>query len=86
MKPNEIILKVREMCAADKQVEAAIKAGWNAICDKIEKRALAKRPKPKVFEVHHETEVAKLAYLTAIVEGKTNEVAQGAAEAAVGLE
>lgn len=86
MKPNEVVTKVRELCAASKEAETAIKAGWNVVCDKIEKRALAKRPKPKVFEVHHETEVARLAYLKAIAEGKTPDAAQVVGANAVGLE
>lgn len=44
--------------------------GWQQICDEIEKRALAARPRLKSFEVHHATETARKIFLAAYVEKK----------------
>ena len=85
MSTNEIIAKVREMCAAHPPLADATKAAWNRVCDKIEARALAKRPKPKSFEVHHETEAARLALLTAVAEGRAPESGEIEALERIGL-
>jgi hypothetical protein len=61
VEPNEAVAKVRDMIAAQPSLADAFKAAWGRVCDKIQARALAKRPKPRVFEVHHETEAARVA-------------------------
>lgn len=86
MEPNEVVAKVRDMIAAQPALADAFKAAWNRVCDKIEARALAARPKPRVFEIHHETEVARVALLTAIAEGRAIEVAEGESLAKIGLQ
>lgn len=48
---------------------AGATAGWGIVIDWINDRAQAKSPKPKVFEVHHETEVAREEFLTALKNG-----------------
>lgn len=85
METNEIIAKARELCAAHPPLADAFKAAWSRVCDKIEARALAKRPKPRVFEVHHETEIARIALLTAIAEGRAPESGEVEALERVGL-
>lgn len=76
MQPNEAIAKVKGMIASKPALGAELTAAWNRVCDRIEERALAKRPKPKSFEVHHETEAARAALMTAIAEGRTVETAE----------
>lgn len=49
-------------------------AGWKQIADAIKARAEVKRPSPKVFEVHHEMEVARMTYLETLEKtGKIDE-------------
>lgn len=79
MEPNAAVAKVREMIAENPALAEDFKAAWNRVCDKIEARALAKRPKPRVFEVYHQTEVARIALLTAIAEGKSLEASEAVA-------
>lgn len=85
MQPNEIAAKARELCAAQPPLAASFKAAWSRVCDKIEARALTKRPKARVFEIHHETELARLALLTAIAEGRSPEAGEAEALARVGF-
>jgi hypothetical protein len=85
MKPNEVIGAARAKLGKDTPLNTAVMEAWDKVCDQIQARAVARRPKMKVFEVHHETQVAKLALLTAIVEGRTPSAAQEAALRSVGL-
>ena len=84
MNSSELIDAARKMHADPKHGPAMMK-GWRAVCDEIEKRALAKRPKMKSFEVHHCTEVARHAYLTACVNGRELPVCVEMALGATGL-
>lgn len=77
--------KARKMLAEQPALKATMETGWVRICDKIEARALATRPRPKVFEVRHETELARLTFLTEIVNGKTIDQAEVASLNSVGL-
>lgn len=85
MKPNETVAVVQSMVAADPALGIAMNAAWNRICDKIEARALARRPKPKVFEVHHDLQVARLAFLEGVVAGCGVDAAEAESLAKVGL-
>lgn len=40
---------------------------WEAVHGEIAARADAKRPKPKMYEVHHEVELARMAFLEALM-------------------
>ena len=82
----DVATKAREMCAASPALKEEMQVSWNLICDRIEKRAIERKPKPKSFEVHHECEVARLAFLKAIVEGIAPEAARVLAANAVGIE
>lgn len=82
---NEVVTAVRELCAKRPTLHVEMQSGWGRICDKIEQRALAARPKPKVFEVHHETQTARLVFLTAIVAGRSVEMSEAEALEIVGL-
>lgn len=86
MTNNEVTTKVREMCEANPEFQKTLWAAWGEVCDRIEKRALARRPKPKSFEVHHECEVARLALLKAVVGGATPEAARLQSAEAIGME
>ena len=55
---------------SEPETEAPLWAHWNKIVDAIEKHALARRPKMRVFEVHHMNETARAALLTAFVARK----------------
>lgn len=76
MNPNEVVAKARKLIASKPDLEASMRGAWGRICDKIQDRALAKRPKPQSYEVRQELEAARLALLTAVVEGRTLEVAE----------
>lgn len=85
MDANTATLIVRGKVAADPGLNAKLAASWNEVCDAIEKRALAARPKPKVFEVHHETQVARAAFLIDVAGDAELDAAKQTALAAVGL-
>lgn len=85
MQPNEVTTKVREMIAKHPPLKSAMETGWNRICDRIEQRALSVRPKPKVFEVHHQTQRARLSFLTEVTLGRSPELAEIIALESVGI-
>lgn len=66
---------VRDMCAKNPKLQSSLEAAYGDICEAIETRALTKRPKPKVFEVHHEREAARELFLKRIAEGAPVNVA-----------
>lgn len=66
--------------------QAAARTAWNSVNAAIVERANAKRPTPKVFEVHHEVETARKAFLLAVVDGHDMATCENAARAAVKLE
>lgn len=72
----DVIPATKAKLAANQQDEALLWKGWNEICDAIEARALQARIKPKSFEIHHETETARYAYLLAYCNGKSIVVAK----------
>lgn len=86
MNPNDIRAAAARRLHADPALNTAVLAAWNRLLDDVEKRALAARPKPKVYEVHHETETARLAFLTKIAEGGSEAEAEAAGRARIGLE
>ena len=71
--------------AADPAVRAEMEKHWNVVCDRVEQHAIKRRPKPKVFEVHHMTETARKAYLTAVAAGDSFDLAMVGACNAVGV-
>lgn len=83
--PNEIISAVRSKLASDPVLSKQVSAAWAALIDQVEARALKRRPKPRSFEVHHEAETARLAFFTAIVDGKTVPEAEAAAATSINL-
>lgn len=85
MTPNETIEKVKAMCAKHPPLRDALQAAFDRVCAKIEARAIARRPKPKVFEVHHETQVARLALMEAVAAGRAPESGEVEALERIGL-
>lgn len=85
MTPNEISDAAKLILAKSAKTADDAMLAWGRVCDKIEARALATRPKPRSFEVHHETQVARLAFLTALVAGGDLSTCETAALAAVAL-
>ena len=85
MTPNEIVDVVKTKCAGDPVFHESLKHAFDRVLDKIGDRAKARRPVARVFEVHHENEVARLALFTAIAEGRSIEKAENEALARVGL-
>lgn len=81
----ELLQQVKARFALEPQTESALWAHWNAILDVIEKDALGRRPKPKVFEVHHMNEVARKSLLIAFVEHKPDSELEFIALKAIGL-
>jgi hypothetical protein len=59
--------------------------GWNLICDAIHPWALAQRPLPRSFEVHHVTETARAQYLKDLVAGASVDAAVTSALARVNV-
>lgn len=82
---NAIVAKVQEMGAKHPPLLEALTAAWNRVCDKIETRAQAMRPKPRVFELRHEMSTARLALLRAVAEGRAPESGEIEALESVGL-
>lgn len=58
---------------------------WTGVAAKIHFRAIERRPRPKSYEVHHESEVAKEAFFEAMMSGKSPADAAAAALARVSL-
>ena len=83
---SSLILAVKEKFAAAPDTEKELWAQWNAIVDVIHAHALAKRPLPRTFEVHHMNEVARKALLEAFVRGDAMDTLKYTALAAIGLE
>lgn len=71
--------------AADGPVYAAANAAYQSVCTDIDERALARRDKPKVYEIHHEKMVAQDAFLREILLGGCLSMAANAARRAVSL-
>jgi len=82
----DISIQARAIVAQNPEIGVEMASGWNRVCDLIEKRALSCRPKPKSFEVRHECEVARKAFLTAIVEGRGVKIAEDESRLAVNLD
>lgn len=81
---TDLITNVKDKLKAKPEIEVELWDGWNKVCDAIQARALKK--KYKVFELHHENETARKAYLTAFVNDKTIDVAIAEALNSIGLE
>lgn len=82
---DEALAKAKTRCASDPDIEAEARAAWERVFARIADRASAKRPTPKVFEVHHEQTVARETLLRAIGLGQSPAEGEAAALAAVGL-
>jgi len=48
---------------------AVANKGWLVVNDEIVARASAKKPRPKVYEVHHEAQVAMVAFVEGFEKG-----------------
>jgi hypothetical protein len=70
----DIAAQAKAKLAVDTARGATLQAAWQIACDKIEAHMLARRPKPRSFEVHHMTETARQAFLEAFCEGKSDDV------------
>ncbi|MER9452065.1 hypothetical protein, partial [Mesorhizobium sp. M0254] len=70
MKPDQIAAKARKMIAGKPELEAAMRAEWEAVQDKIEAHIGASKKKWKVYEASQITTKARLAMLTAFIGGK----------------
>lgn len=71
MKPNQIAEKARKMIAGRPELEAAMREVWAGVETLIAEHVKASKKKWKAYEAHHVTSVARLAMLTAFVDGKT---------------
>ena len=83
MTKNEIVSKAKELCA-NPDTNEAWKVSWNRVIDHLEPLYRARKG-IKSFEVHHSTETARLAFLTAAVEGKDLDTCERAAIEAVAV-
>lgn len=83
MQPLIATVKARFM--REPASEPLLWAAWNRVVDRIEKHALALRPKPKVFEVHHLNETARKALLQSFAAGNAVDAAETAALEAIKL-
>ena len=82
---NEVLARVKALIKERPALESELKTAWNGVIDAIESRALKARPKPKVFEVNHETEVARLVLFRSLLAGDRLDVCAVKALARVGL-
>ena len=85
MTPNEAHTIIKARVDASPAFKDDLTAAWNRICDAIEARALARRPKPAAFEVRHETETARAALFVAVASGKPLPDGEAIACNAVGI-
>jgi hypothetical protein len=60
-------------------VAAEWRAAWNRVLAQLQTLYAARRPVMKSFEAHHSNEVAREAFLRALVDGKTIEEAEAIA-------
>ena len=67
---------VKAKLAENPGLESHMRAGWNVISQAIHEYAVAQRPKMKVFEVHHLTEIARRHYFQAVVDGYSVDAAR----------
>lgn len=73
------------LIAADGPVFQAANAAYQSVCQEIDARAIARKDKPKVYEIHHETMRAQDAFLREILSGGDIGQAANAARRAVSL-
>ena len=71
--PTEIAVTARAMIALAPALEAPMRAEWAKVEEAISAHASASKKKWKVYEVHHLTQHARLAMLSAFVDGKAPE-------------
>jgi len=71
MSPNEIAEAARQKIAGNPDLEREMRADWAAVESLISDHAAGTKKKWKVYEVHHLAQTARLAMLTAFVEGKS---------------
>lgn len=84
MTPNEIAQAARDKIAGNPEIEAALRVEWGTVCDMIEARA-----RDRLHERYHlqkHSYAARLAMLTAFVEGKSMDACRNAALRAAGFE
>ncbi|MGE3307744.1 MAG: hypothetical protein AB7I52_17445 [Rhizobiaceae bacterium] len=71
MTPNEVAAAARAKIAGNPDLEREIRAEWAAVEGLISDHAAGSKKKWKVYEVHHLNQAARLAMLTAFVDGKS---------------
>lgn len=70
MDAQTAVTEIRKRIAKNPKLEADMRAAWVSVCDEIEARALQAKMKPKVYEVLHEIETARAAFMIAAADGK----------------
>ena len=70
MNPNIAQQAKDQLAALPRDREEALRTEWRKACAAIETHMLARRPKPRSFEVHHVIETARKAFLSAFVRGE----------------
>jgi hypothetical protein len=73
------------LIAADGPVYQAANAAYQSVCDEIDQRALTRKDKPKVYEIHQERMVAQDAFLREILSGGDIPSAANVARRAISL-
>ena len=81
-----VLEQAKAKLAKSPEREKPLRAAWNRVCDVLHPHFSAMRPKPKVYEVHHATEVARAAFLAAFCDGKPDEACVAAALARLGID
>ena len=76
---------VNKMLDADPAMRKAVVGAWSIVSERIKGRALLRRPRPTSYEVHHEVETARNAYLNAVLTNKMPHDATTAALNSVSL-
>lgn len=70
-KPDDIAKAARKKIAGKPELEAAMRECWAGVETLIAEHISASKKKWKAYEAHHVTAAARLAMLTALVDGKT---------------
>lgn len=82
--PNQIAAAARKMIAGKPELEAAMREAWAGVETLIAEHVKASKKKWKVYEAQNVTRAARLAMLTAFVDGKTPQECAAAALETIG--
>lgn len=82
---NCIASRARQKIEGNPDLERDMRSEWEKVQDRIDAHIAKSKKRLKVYEAHHLTQTARLAMLTAFVEGKTAKECASAALDRIGI-